>query len=369
MRTPLVFSLLAALSLVATGCSDYTDRFDGTSTNGNLLTGTGGGSIKAQPGSPVAGTKLDIPAQALSAPAFITVGAGTVVPEAGWMAVGPAAAWSPAGLRFDVPATLTLPFDPASIPAGAADTDLRVKFVDANGNIQTLIPTSIDRASGLVTVPITQLGTYWVSAPFVDPNQTTADLREYLPLNLGDRYEYDTGFTINVEPGINNDPSLAYVDNNLGVLRVESTLFQNDGTLVTNGWTGRIYQFDMATPLVRAPAMPTFGQQYTASSPWTLTIPPGSAVPAATGMTDLIGEVQRVPVQEALATTGFADVLQLATVRTWSVDGFGVFEEELDFVWLARNVGPVLFEDSTAVRHVLTSATVAGQTVVGSSRN
>jgi len=362
MRThPLSFLLVLVAALFAS-CSDYTDKFDNTGNNGSLLIGTGGGLIIA-PSGPIGGAALSVPAGALTDTVLITASEGQVVAEPGWIDVGPAVAWAPAGLGFAVPATMTLPFDPSRIPAGIPDGALRVKFVDENGALQTLVPTSVDRATGLVTLPVSSLGTFWVAAPIVDPDATTADLRDYLPLTIGDRYEFDTGLVIDVEPGIRNDPSLAYVDQNLGILRVESTLFQNDGTLITNGWTGSIYQFEFHSPLVRAPAMPTFGDRFTSSAPWTLTIPPGSANPVFTGTTDLIGEVTRIDPAEALATTGYGDVLQVATERTWSVDGFGVFEVELDFLWLARGIGPVLFEDSTGVRSVITGATVGGQPI------
>src|SRR3954453_21732874 len=78
--------------------------------------GPAGGTVSGPSGS-----KVVIPGGALTANTQIEValsGAGVAALPAGFNAIGQMFAFTPHGTAFAVPVTITLPFDPASVPAG-----------------------------------------------------------------------------------------------------------------------------------------------------------------------------------------------------------------------------------------------------------
>ncbi|HEX6397268.1 MAG TPA: Calx-beta domain-containing protein, partial [Steroidobacteraceae bacterium] len=109
---------VAWLALCA-GCGGGDDSGGGTSPPppGNTGIGAAGGTV-----SESSGAKVVIPAGALAADTPIAVAqSSTGAPPlpAGVAASGPIYAFTPHGTTFAKPVTITVPFDPASVPAGA----------------------------------------------------------------------------------------------------------------------------------------------------------------------------------------------------------------------------------------------------------
>ncbi|MGZ6078373.1 MAG: hypothetical protein ACXWK6_11255, partial [Myxococcaceae bacterium] len=96
------------------------------------------------------GAQVVIPAGALSAPTLIDVtqsSTGAPALPAGLTAVGPMFAFTPHGTHFGVPATITVTFDPASVPAGTA---LALYKTDATQTAWELVPGAAVNGSAMV---------------------------------------------------------------------------------------------------------------------------------------------------------------------------------------------------------------------------
>lgn len=362
-----------ALVLVS-ACSD--NDLDDNGQNGSLLLGAGGGTVTTLQG-PVAGTAIQVPAGAVSQPAFLTIEEGLATPEPGWRVVGPVAALSPQDQVFASPATLQLPFRPNEVPAGLPDSAIYVKIRDGLGSVRTLRAATVDR-TGLVmgapngvtvpiptvTVPVSALGTAWVAVPVIDPNQTSIDLRDYLLVDQGDRYEFDNGLVVTAESaGLGGAPALVF-DYPGPAVRTESFDFANDGSLSSRGWSGNGFEVTHPAPLRRAPAFPVFLDVFSANGLWELRAPANAAMPSLTGQVFLRGRVDRVDPVEAVRLTGFADVIQLITERRWVLDGLPIEVSETEFVWLSRGVGIVGLEDSMGAQFALQRAVVGGTEII-----
>ncbi|MEO5881965.1 MAG: Calx-beta domain-containing protein, partial [Caldimonas sp.] len=110
----LLFPLAAALALAACGGGG-----DDAPT-ASATVGASGATVSGPAGAAVA-----IPAGALAGPTTIAIAqaaAGAPPIPAGVSTVGPIFALTPHGTAFAVPVTVTIPFDPASLPAGATPT-------------------------------------------------------------------------------------------------------------------------------------------------------------------------------------------------------------------------------------------------------
>src|SRR5688572_21140848 len=104
MKSMVQFGLASALCL-AISCSDSSPD-DSPSPTGPTQIGSEGGTVSAGEAS------VEVPEGALTAPTEITVATVEVELDApeGYALVGPAIAFTPHGLTFEEPVTLTLPY-------------------------------------------------------------------------------------------------------------------------------------------------------------------------------------------------------------------------------------------------------------------
>ena len=101
-----------ALTLAVSGCGG---GGGGTQQSGTVV-GAAGGTVTGPNGA-----KLEIPPGALTTDTTIAIAqiaASAIALPAGFTVSGQTFALTPEGTRFAAPVTLTLPFDPASVPAG-----------------------------------------------------------------------------------------------------------------------------------------------------------------------------------------------------------------------------------------------------------
>jgi hypothetical protein len=144
------FAMAVSLVLVA-GCQS---GGSGTSSSSVAQTiGPAGGTATVSSG-PIAGAAIVVPAGALSSDVVITIAPGsdvasTVVQVQG---AGPAVSFGPSGQTFSADVTLTIPFDPQSLPAGFLVGDIIVLVLeDGASTVTQLSPTSVDLINNLVT--------------------------------------------------------------------------------------------------------------------------------------------------------------------------------------------------------------------------
>jgi uncharacterized delta-60 repeat protein len=117
------------------------------------------------------GAKVEIPAGALTTNVDIKVeqsSAGSPPLPAGFTAVGPMFAFTPHGTQFTLPATITLPFDPASAPSGS--TPMLIK-TNAQTGWETVAGTMFGPTS--VSAPVTGFSFAQVVIPAIVRNEPT----------------------------------------------------------------------------------------------------------------------------------------------------------------------------------------------------
>jgi hypothetical protein len=139
----------------------------GTGIPANGITQTVGSAgaaitITAAGDPDIAGTTLIIPANALAADTVITVSKGSDEAAAGEASLGPSVRFTPDGLVFKVPATLTLPWKPAMQPQGSA---LAVAVMSAGMRSELVgAAITVDAKGGSVTTDIAHFTDYQVVA-------------------------------------------------------------------------------------------------------------------------------------------------------------------------------------------------------------
>jgi hypothetical protein len=122
---------------------------------GRMLDGDGGTVTAEDEEGDLYGASVTFPADALAGPTLVTL-ASTPPPPIGDpddQAAGPAVDFGPSGVVFGAPALITLPIDPALIPADADITDVRILIVEDNGESRIEFPTGFN--AGSVTVETT----------------------------------------------------------------------------------------------------------------------------------------------------------------------------------------------------------------------
>jgi hypothetical protein len=187
---------LALLLVLVTGCSGNS----GDPIVATGVIGPGGGSITVSDGD-LAGTELVIPAGAVDQDYEVNIASGQISKVEGALPVGPPVLVQPAKLELILPGTLTIPFDPASIPTGTPDSELRAGYRDGAGRVSFVELLSIDPVNGLARIEIEALGSWWIAVPDV---LVTAD---YLPLNDGDTYRFDNDVILTIAR-TTNEPNL-----------------------------------------------------------------------------------------------------------------------------------------------------------------
>ena len=105
-----------------------------------------------------------VPAGAVTKPTTILIGSSPARPPpsgTGLNGAGPTIFFGPSGLQFQGSVTVTIPFDPASIPGG--DTSgLQVFTRDANGNVTEITGFTVNVADGTVTFPVSHFSSFRV---------------------------------------------------------------------------------------------------------------------------------------------------------------------------------------------------------------
>lgn len=172
--------LLATLLLVA-GCGG---SGGGSSSSG----GNGGGSgtlVKHDVGGAISSGRATvvIPAEALESDTRITVtpASGTLpaAPNGYQVLSGTVFDLGPSGTTFSTPATLTLTYNPSSVPTGIASSTIGVYTV-ASGAWQLVSGSSVDETNHKVTVPLAHFSVYALLCP-----QATSTTARYDVIDLG----------------------------------------------------------------------------------------------------------------------------------------------------------------------------------------
>src|SRR5215813_484388 len=166
------------------------------------------------------GAALDIPAGALSADTTLSItplAAGAMAPvDQGLVNTtpGPRAGYrmGPPGQRFASPITITLPYDPASLPDGQSDANVNIFWFDTAALRWTpLKRASIDRRNQTVTAR-TDHFTDFITGTVVVPDHQQVE--GFTPTRLSDLKAADPGAKINLinEPQANStgDARLTY---------------------------------------------------------------------------------------------------------------------------------------------------------------
>ncbi len=165
-----------ALMLILVGCGG------GGGDDAPAGIGSGGGTV-----SSASGARITIPAGALAQTTAIVVEdrpPGAPPLPAGVTAFGPVVAITPHGTAFAQPATVTVPFDPAALPAGSTPTLYRA--ADAQSPWLPLSNASVSGSTMSATV--TSLSYYVVASPAAatvgDPERAWY-FRQFLADGLG----------------------------------------------------------------------------------------------------------------------------------------------------------------------------------------
>lgn len=187
LRLVLVIAALApALGLLA-GCSGGggDGGRGGASGGGGPVAGTGLGEVGPAGGvvslasGPAAGALVAIPAGALAAPLSIQLDAAADITSAGAVPVGPAVRFAPEGTAFAVPATVTVPFVTARLPAGMGAGDIVVLHRDAAGGVSDLPSVGLDTAGGRVSAATAGFSTFQAAVrpapPLISVSQQAID--------------------------------------------------------------------------------------------------------------------------------------------------------------------------------------------------
>lgn len=142
-----------------------------------LITGCGGGGDAAPPpmvgaaGGTVsgpAGAQVVVPAGALAQPTAVAVtqsASGAPTLPGGLVTLGAVFAFTPHGTNFALPATVTVPFDPAAVPAGRTPTLFKT---DAAGAWQPVAGASVN--AGSISAPVSSFS--WAVVGLLPPSIT-----------------------------------------------------------------------------------------------------------------------------------------------------------------------------------------------------
>ena len=97
---------------------------------------------------------------------------GLPPPPPGAIRLGCAYDFGPDGATFDPPITITLNYDPASIPEGVAEEDLFVAFYDVSTGQWVVLPSTVDTENNTITVEVSGFTKFAVYSPAPTPTPT-----------------------------------------------------------------------------------------------------------------------------------------------------------------------------------------------------
>jgi len=169
--------LIPAVTLMLTlilGCGG--DDPASPDTNTGQTVGPAGGIVEGDGGR----ATLTIPAGALDAEVAVTVSSASGVPVDAGMISSSLYEFGPDGLAFDVPVPVTITYDPADIPAGVDEADL--KLCKATGNAWLpLAGSTVDTDAHSVSAELNGFSTYGPGDPIgsgeeglsITPNEIT----------------------------------------------------------------------------------------------------------------------------------------------------------------------------------------------------
>src|SRR5262245_15081318 len=192
---------------------------------------------------------LDLPAGAVSADTTLSItplAAGAMAPvDQGLINTtpGPRAGYrmGPPGQRFANPITITLPYDPASLPEGQSDAGVNILWFDTAALRWTALKrVSIDRRNQTVTAR-TDHFTDFITGTVVVPGH--AQVESFTPTRIADLKAADPGAKINlIEPPQANatgDARLNYpIELPAGRNGLQPELATHYDSARSNGWLG-----------------------------------------------------------------------------------------------------------------------------------
>lgn len=336
------------------------------------ISSAAGGLIEVNTG-PLAGLSLLVAPGSLLSDTVISVHPGVETESAGLLVISSAARFSPGGTLFNPSALLTLAFDPTLIPARASSADLLVILQDdATGQVEELIPNSIDAVAGLVEVDMPHLSTCWVVVEL-----PPIDLVTYLPFNVGDEYilRGDVSnqiLTLRVEQGPMNanfpSPDVLTLAFEFAGFRsgyyVE--ILGNDdlvlvGQFADDGFDSLEEVHDQATLLV--PALIEDGDVFHSESSYTGHIPVGNPTVAYTGSFVADTEIFTADVIFVTPVGDFPEPVIFIREEDW-MDSDGFFGFALTAFALAADLGVIALEIDDFETFLLIDGTVGGQPIL-----
>lgn len=97
---------------------------------------------------------------------------GLPPPPPGAIRLGCAFDFGPDGATFDPPITITLNYDPASIPEGVAEEDLFIAFYNVPTGQWVTLPSTVDTEDNTVTVEVSGFTMFAIYSPATTPTPT-----------------------------------------------------------------------------------------------------------------------------------------------------------------------------------------------------
>jgi hypothetical protein len=191
--------------------------------NTGQTVGPAGGTVEGDGGR----ATLTIPAGALDAEVAITVSSASGVPVDAGMITASLYEFGPDGLDFDVPVPLTITYDPADIPAGVDEADLKLCKVTGNTWLP-LAGSTVDTGAHTVSAELNSFSAYGPGDPAPAGEQSIVITPDDVPLTIFNGQD----FTL----------ELTGVDSGDVVWRILEHPFggevDDDGHYVGPGWLG-----------------------------------------------------------------------------------------------------------------------------------
>lgn len=144
------FAWLLGLSLILAACGGGdggAPPLQGIGPAGGTVTGSGGAQVVVPPNALAQTTNIAVEPSSAGAPAL----------PSGFSSYGAMFAFTPHGTSFAVPATVTVPFDPAQVSAGAVPALFKT---DAQGNWERVSNATVGAAA--VTAPVSEFSWFVV---------------------------------------------------------------------------------------------------------------------------------------------------------------------------------------------------------------